>query len=90
MSIDTVSRHEVQVFLAVGQSWTTSHEVAEKARVASVTARHHLLKLADRGLIERLEVFPGYRYRTVQNGQPRKQAYLQRLEDAAAAFGLTS
>lgn len=88
MSVDTISRHEVAVFQAVGKDWITSRDIAERADVAPITARQHLVRFVRAGLIERANVFPGYRYRSAQNGNAHEHPYLKRLNDAASVFGL--
>jgi DNA-binding IclR family transcriptional regulator len=45
------------------KGWLTSQQVAEGAKVAARTARQHLLRLVQLGLLDQAEVFPAHRYR---------------------------
>jgi hypothetical protein len=77
----TVSLHEVKVWLAVrdksGQ-WRTNDEIAKEAGVKVRTARQYTLRLVKRGLLERAEKFPAYRYRLAKRGVERS-AYQQKI-----------
>lgn len=61
-----ITKHELRVYRYVKANrrrWATADEIAEGADVAPRTARHHALGLTQRGVLERAEVFGGYRYR---------------------------
>lgn len=88
LSSPTISRHEVQVFKALlaTREWISVAELAKLAEVAPRTARAHATKLTDRGLVERAEVFPGYRYRITRNAV--RSTYDAELRSAADAMGV--
>lgn len=81
-----ITPHEVRTYQAVQQSWATSREVASKAGVAERTARHHLRRLADAGVIERFEAFDGFRYRANPNPNDSAVIRISQLDNAAAVF----
>lgn len=68
-----VSKQQVlvmSVFNAELQRWRKSREIEDKTSVPGSTVRHLLLTLFTFNLLERAEVFGGYRYRL----SPRAQA----------------
>lgn len=82
-----ISEHEIRVVSALKgtSAWLTAADVAETAAVAARTARHHCGRLVKRGLLEQVEVFPGYRYRYAPT--PGAAPYATELEAAAKLFG---
>jgi DNA-binding transcriptional ArsR family regulator len=90
MESSEVSRHQILVFRFLQQAtvWVTAKDVAKATKVASRTARHHLLLLTKMGLVDVAEVFPGHRYRFSEKAGKRNAAYLQRLEYSAKVFEL--
>jgi hypothetical protein len=61
-----VSREQVKVMdvlLADSQQWVDSNTVAFKCAVPSSSVRHFLLTFYKLGLLERVEMHNGYRYR---------------------------
>lgn len=92
MEKNEVSIHEARLFLALrkaGETWATSKEFAKAADVADRTARAHLLKLSNLGIVDTAEVFPAHRYRLAIKASKRNGGYMQRLDAACAVFGLT-
>ena len=87
MATPTISRHEVQIFreLLATTGWLSTTELAEQAGVSARTARAHVTKLVGEGIVERAEVFPGYRYRIAQRATGD---YLGQLRNAATALGI--
>lgn len=83
-----ISEHLYRVYAFVRRSGcVTSMEIAEGARVAPRTARHHARTLVDAGLFDRVEVFPGPRYRIADAAERRDQTLLRRIESAGTTFG---
>jgi predicted transcriptional regulator of viral defense system len=86
----TVSLHEVKVWRALrgkpGQ-WLTNEEIAKDSEVKVRTARQYTARFVKRGLLERAETFPAYRFRWV-NKVAEPSAYQQRIEAAIEVFGL--
>ncbi len=81
-----ISEQEVRVTRALQQSapeWLTSREVAQRARVAPRTSRHHLGRLAELRVVEVAEVHPGPRYRLVDQQTREGREYLERVDEAA-------
>jgi predicted DNA-binding transcriptional regulator len=92
MERNEISTHEVAVYRFLQEhadKWVTSREIGEGARVAARTARAHALKLVQLGLLEQAEVFPGHRYQLSSHANQRNRGYVDRLEKAAAVFGLS-
>lgn len=86
MERNEVSLHEVKVVRALRANeaeWLTSAAVAERASVASRTARSHLLRLVTLGLVDQMELFPAHRYRWSSKALQRNKAYLQRIDAAS-------
>jgi Fic family protein len=87
-----VSIHEARLFAVLmkcGGEWLTSQEIAKKSKVAERTSRNHLKKLAELGLVERVKVFPGHRYRISKvESKQGNAAHLAKLEMAIKVFGL--
>jgi predicted transcriptional regulator of viral defense system len=66
--------HEVLVFeafVATPDRWLTAKEIAEHSGVAPRTARAYALQLSQRGVLERVETFGGYRLPD-QQGTPAR------------------
>jgi hypothetical protein len=86
---DLISEHEVKVFLALRQSrdaWRTSNEIGKASGVAYRTARAHTARMAERGILQVRKVFPGHRFRLVENPEKRDPEYIKRMEEAIEAF----
>jgi predicted transcriptional regulator len=82
-----ISPHEVAVFKALtADRWVTVAEVAKQADVARRTAQNHLAKLLAQNIVERVEVFPAFRYRRATDAEERNREYVDRLTEAAEAF----
>lgn len=72
------------VFTANPDGWFDSNQVERSAEVRGSTVRHFLFTFLWLGLLERLEMHGGYRYRLSTNAEA--QPYFRRLQDAAAAI----
>jgi DNA-binding transcriptional ArsR family regulator len=87
-----ISKHLVLVCAfagnAPGNGWFTTREAAEKMGIKERTVRHHLKRLVDVGLIERVRVFGGCRYkqREADYLDPKALAYLKRLDEVRQTF----
>lgn len=89
METNEVSHHQIRVFRALkGGQWFTASEIASATGVAGRTSRAHLRNLTSLGLLDVAEVFPAHRYRLSEKAEKRNAAYMRRLEEAAAVFGL--
>lgn len=83
-----VSPHEVRVFRALNAvTWATSQEVSTRADVAPRTARKHLTRLVQAGLVEEARVFPGHRFRLTAAATEGTD-YTDRLAAAEDAMGI--
>ena len=72
---DTISLHEIRVFRSLdGAGWVTATDVSKSARVSPQTARSHLFKFVQLGLVEVARVFPAFRYRIAANVDEHQQA----------------
>ena len=72
------------VFMAEPQSWFNSNAIERKTEIPGSSIRHFLLAFLRLGLVERLEVHGGYRYRV--SPEAERHPYFQRLQEAAAAM----
>lgn len=72
------------VFTGEPQEWLDSNEVERKTGLPGSTVRHFLFTFLRLGLLERLEMHGGYRYRL--SPEAKKQPYCERLQAAAAAM----
>ena len=90
MERNQVSIHEVRVFLVLRDEprWVDANTVAQKAKVSPRTARAHLRRLTQLGVVDMAQVFPGHRYRYAEKAEKRNATYVQRLEGACEAFGI--
>lgn len=64
--------------------WVDCNQVERSADVPGSTVRHFLFTFLQLGLLERLEMHGGYRYRLSPKAEA--QPYFRRLQDAAAAI----
>jgi len=82
-----VSLEQVKVmaaFLAEPQGWFDSNAIGRKTEISGSSVRHFLFAFLRLGLLERVEVHGGYRYRL--SPKAGTQPYFQRLQAAAAAM----
>lgn len=87
----TTSKHQVAVFLAFKakpKDWHTNLEIAAISGVGHRTARLHTAKLAQAGVLDQEQTFPGYRFRLAAKPTKPAQDNMKRLERAAQVFGL--
>jgi hypothetical protein len=86
----TVSRHDVEVYRVLRANrdrWMSNLDIAGAAvGVAPRTVRAATLRFAELGVVDRFELFPGYRYRLADT--LRCRAHVDRLTRAAAGFGV--
>lgn len=81
-----VSVHEVRIFEVLRSEpniWFTIAELREQANVARRTAALHAKRFVDSGLLDVMEMYPGFRYRWAKKAGSRDAGYLRRLEQAA-------
>jgi DNA-binding transcriptional ArsR family regulator len=73
---------------APGNGWFTTRQAADKLGIKERTVRHHLKRLVDVGLIERVRVFGGARYHRLDADHldPPAKAYLKRLDAVRITF----
>jgi DNA-binding IclR family transcriptional regulator len=71
-------------FMAEPRQWLDSVTLERKTELPGSTIRHFLFTFFKMGLLERLEVHGGYRYRLSPSAQT--QPYFQRLQEAAAVI----
>jgi len=72
------------VFMAEPQGWFDSNAVERRTEIPGSTVRHFLFTFLRLGVLDRLEVHGGYRYRLSPNAGT--QPYFKRLQAAAAAM----
>lgn len=92
MEHHTISRHEVALYNAMKESegWHTVHEWAALSGIASRTANRHCARLTQLGILDQMNLFPGYRYRLSTFAEERNRAYVQKLDKAVEVIGQSS
>ncbi len=86
MEQNTISLQEVRVYRvlrAQPETWFTNIELHEHVKASDRTVRAMTLKFMRLGLVDLMELFPGYRYRWSEKAAKRNRTYLDRLEAAA-------
>jgi DNA-binding IclR family transcriptional regulator len=85
-----ISVYQAKVFRYVqhADEWLTTAEIARATAMAHRTARQHVYTLVRLRIVERIDVFPGPRYRLVAAPGEDTGASLHRLEQACACFGV--
>ena len=89
MERNEISSHEAAVwrlFQLNADRWLSSKEIALEAKIAPRTARAHVLKLSQLGVIDVAELFPAHRYRLSSKAIKRNRGYTQRLDAAVCIF----
>lgn len=85
-----ISLQEVETVRALRMSrtkWLDYRGVhARTSNTAPRTVRAILAKLADRGIVDYVEVFPGRRYRLAEDAEEKHTAYFSAIDAAAEAF----
>ena len=74
----------VTVFIAEPQRWHQSRAIEHKTGVPGSTVRQLLLTLSRLGILDRSEMFGGYRYRL--SSTARARPYFGRLQEASAVM----
>lgn len=74
----------LNIFIAEPRRWFDSTTVAKATIVPDSTVRHLLLTFFTLGLLERNEVYGGYRYRL--SSTAKSLPYFARVQDAAAVI----
>lgn len=73
------------IFIDEPGAWFDATAIEHKAEVPGSTVRHLLLNFVKLGLLERADVFGGYRYRLSPTA--RAQPYFKRVQEAAEVMG---
>lgn len=76
----------IAVFIAEPESWFTARDIEHKTGISGNTVRQHCLKFCKIGLLDRVEVFPGNKYRLAL--EAHSQPYFKQILDAAVALGV--
>jgi len=72
------------VFMTEPQGWFDSNAIERKTEIPGSSVRHFLFVLSRLGLLERVEMHGGYRYRLSPTAGT--QPYFVRLQEAAATL----
>jgi hypothetical protein len=83
---DQISSQEVQLYLyfaAHPESWVSNRDAAAATKLNGNTVKLHTRVFCRRGLLDKILVHPGFRYRYKTGGD---EAYETRLREAAEAF----
>lgn len=78
---------KVYVFLKNNSGWHTSRKIAAAANIADRTARAHVLRMVQLGIVDQAEVFPAHHYRMSTLASKRNKTFVQRIEEAMQIFG---
>jgi DNA-binding IclR family transcriptional regulator len=87
MTGNRISAEQVRVmavFTGDPEGWLDSNQVERKTGLPGSTVRHFQFTFLRLGLLDRLELHGGYRYRL--SPEADKQPYYQRLQEAGAAM----
>lgn len=88
MVSDQISIHEVKIvqfFLDNKEKWFSNLEVSRKLKAVSArTVRAHTNRLEGLGVLERVEIYPGHRFRW--KGDVQAKEYLNEFNRAKAAI----
>jgi len=89
MKASEISLHQLRVWEFVRDlgTWVSVADIQQATGVCPRTARHHARNLTDQGLLERVDVFPGARFRVLPDPERRNPELMARLERAREAFG---
>ena len=84
-----ISFHIVKVWRTLSQAngdWLTNREIAARAAMSERTVRAKTARFFAAGILDRMELYPGYRYRLRQN--PENSGLIAELKRADEAFGI--
>jgi DNA-binding IclR family transcriptional regulator len=82
-----VSEQQIRVmavFTAEAESWFDGEAIVHKTGLPGSTVRHFLLNFFKLGMLERAEVFGGYRYRL--SSTAHVQPYFLRIQEATVVM----
>jgi len=82
--ISTEQVKAIEVFIAAPKQWFDCNSVAHTTELPGSTIRHLLFTFFKMGLLDRLEVHGGFKYRLSATAQAR--SYFARLQEAAAVM----
>ena len=74
----------IAVFMVEPQEWLDSNAIGRKTEIPGSSIRHFLFTFLRLGLLDRVEVHGGYRYRL--SPKAGTQPYFRRLQEAAGAM----
>jgi len=74
----------MDIFITESEQWVDCNAVALKTAIPGSTVRHLLFNFFKLGILERAEVFGGFRYRLSPTAQA--QPYFARVQEAAAVM----
>jgi len=84
--MDQISLQEVSIYRFLSshpETWFSNSDIAKEVEgVALRTIRAHTKRFFELGIVEKVNVFPGDRFRF--SGATKSQDYIQRLEEVAA------
>ena len=88
---DQISWQEVQVYqylVTHRRSWVSNSEIVTATKLNGRTVRRHTRTFCECGLLDKMHVFPGYRFRYPKEGGGSDEACEAQLLRAAEALGL--
>lgn len=74
------------IVLCESPTWLTNNEIAEKAKISQRTARMYTKYLFDLMLLEKLEAYPGHKFKICDNADRRNPSAFARLETHKKAY----
>ena len=77
-----ISPQMIRAWLVLQNSstWLTNNEIAEQAQISARTARMYTKYLFDLMLVDKLETFPGHKFKLCDNADKRNPSAYARLE----------
>jgi DNA-binding Lrp family transcriptional regulator len=79
---------EITKYMESTHAWVSIRQIAADTGISHNTVRPHVRKLMNLGIVNKVTLYPGYRYRFSEKG--KLQPFWLRLEEAKAGFNLSS
>ena len=77
---------EIMKYLETTQDWVSIHRIAADTGISHNTVRPHVRKLLGLGIVNKVILYPGYRYRLAERA--KLQPSWLRFEEAKSGFNL--
>lgn len=88
---NTISEHESRIFTLFKRhpkAWFSNADIAEKLKFSDRTVRKHTLHFLKLTIIQKMEVYPGFRFKWNPERGEINQASVDLLSKAVTALGI--